>query len=355
MRNLPGPIQDKRSSGFTLVELLVVIAIIGILVALLLPAVQAAREAARRMQCVNNEKNLGLACLNFHDARGNFPVNLDQFSSAAKNGERECQDGAADFFDSPLNSNPSLGHSGRGWIVEVLPYMEEPALFDILSSKQEETFRLLRTIGRGMGHADLRDAIQQQLSTLSCPSDPSATVREGMWYFESVPAASTSYKGNAGDTILKGNGAPTCDVGEEPAIGSRITATDPLEWGSTPDSHNTGSANGILFRANYINPVKIRKITDGTSNTMLVGEGVVSEDYHSAAFFADGSWATAGIPLNFFTYEPDEDVLKNSRWAETRGFKSLHPGGANFVFCDGSVRFILEDIELPGARDPQRR
>ena len=76
----------------------------------------------------------------------------------------------------------------------------------------------------------------------------------------------------------------------------------------------------------------------------MVGENVVSQDFHSTAFFSDGDWATCGIPLNYFIVDATLDELKVQRWYETRGFKSLHPGGAHFVMVDGSVQFVGEDI-----------
>ena len=84
----------------------------------------------------------------------------------------------------------------------------------------------------------------------------------------------------------------------------------------------------------------------------MVGEGVVSQDYHSAGYFADGTWATCGVPLNYFLPEGDPSYIKSQHWNDARGFKSLHPGGAQFVNGDGSVVFINEGVngvaDLPG-------
>ena len=88
----------------------------------------------------------------------------------------------------------------------------------------------------------------------------------------------------------------------------------------------------------------LRKVTDGSSKTFMVGECVVSQDFHSAAYFTDGSWGSCGIPLNFLLIGASDTELKN-RWNEVRGFKSLHPGGAHFVMVDGSVHFISESID----------
>ena len=95
----------------------------------------------------------------------------------------------------------------------------------------------------------------------------------------------------------------------------------------------------------YVDPVKLRTITDGQSNTFMIGESVVSQDHHSAALFADGDWATCSIPLNTFQPEGlDPDVVE-SNWWTGRSFRSLHPGGAQFVYADGSVHFVVEGVD----------
>jgi prepilin-type processing-associated H-X9-DG protein len=105
------------------------------------------------------------------------------------------------------------------------------------------------------------------------------------------------------------------------------------------------SCNGLIFRNSWARPISLRKVGDGASNTFLVGEGVVSQDFHSAAFFADGSWASCGIPLNFLLFGVPDNEIKFDRWNEVRGFKSLHPGGAQFVMADGSVHFVAESMD----------
>src|SRR5262245_29753303 len=149
--------------GFTLVELLVVIAIIGILVALLLPAIQAAREAARRSGCSNNLKNLGLGALNHHDVRKHFPVN----------------NGGPYINESPLG----VKQSGAGWILNMLPQIEEQALYDQFKAGGafDGQFRLnyANKSQTGLGVASTTNGISvpklmaTQLEIVHCPSDPS--------------------------------------------------------------------------------------------------------------------------------------------------------------------------------------
>ena len=101
--------------------------------------------------------------------------------------------------------------------------------------------------------------------------------------------------------------------------------------------------NGIFWRNSYDNPVKLKRVTDGTSNTFLVGESIVEQDLHSAAYFSDGDWATCSIQLNF-TLEGNPNIYKD-QWYNFRGFASRHPGGAEFAMVDGSVHFLAEGID----------
>jgi prepilin-type processing-associated H-X9-DG protein len=310
-----------------------VIAIIGILVALLLPAIQAAREAARRASCVNNLKNIGLACMSYHDARQHLPISIGQWP--------EENDRTGKWIGPNKGSldpeNGGKGWNGKGWIVEILPFMEEQPRYDgIIQGIKSSTlgFGARPTRGSGIGAMSIRPFIQEQLPILSCPSDPSARPSDKQWYWDGVLVATTNYKGCLGDSIINSQGVHTS------------TPDTPFaDFGSQPDCHNTVECNGLIWRNTYFRPIAFRKVEDGTSKTFMVGEGVVEQDYHSAAFFADGDWASCGIPLNFFIIPPTEEELKSQRWLEARGFKSLHPGGAQFVMADGSVHFINEGID----------
>lgn len=336
----------RRADGFTLVELLVVIAIIGILVALLLPAVQAAREAARRAQCQNNLKQLGLASLNYHDTKGAYPVSVGQWAE-----ERNLQgEWIGPSGGSLSRSNGGPGYSGAGWITQVLPFIEEQSLFESIEPGFTGSFTVVGA-GRGMGLRTIRPFLEQQLAAITCPSDESARPSTEQFWWPNTLIATTSYKGVIGDSILpEGEGSSQTPGATVGPYGSSDTADNPdLTRVGSPNCHNTVDCNGVIWRNNYYRPISIRKVTDGTSKTFLIGEGVVSQDFHSAAYFGDGDWATCGVPLNAFDFAADVATIKQE-WYRHRGFKSLHPGGVQFVSCDGSVRFVDEGVSTPAYR-----
>jgi prepilin-type N-terminal cleavage/methylation domain-containing protein/prepilin-type processing-associated H-X9-DG protein len=324
--------------GFTLVELLVVIAIIGVLVALLLPAVQAAREAARRMSCSNNLKNIGLAVLNFENTKKHLPVSISRWAEDVD---------IKGTWIGPNNgkmagSNGGPGYNGKGWIVDILPQLEQPQMHDQIVANYNGDFLIYNAnLGSGVANAKIKDIIATQLPVLTCPSDASAIVSEDQYHWATTSVkratATTSYKGCIGDSAVT-DGSHRGDA-------NATSFTGFPGFGSTPDCHNTTQCNGLIWRGNYFDPVKLSNITDGQSNTILAGESVVEQDYHSAAYFADGSWSSCGIPLNFFRIGWTPEDIKLIDWFDMRGFKSVHPGGAQFVMADGSVHYVSEGVD----------
>jgi prepilin-type N-terminal cleavage/methylation domain-containing protein len=321
---------DFRRSGFTLVELLVVIAIIGILVALLLPAIQAAREAARRTGCANNLKNLGLAALNHHDVRKHFPMSYGAFSP---------------------DESPTV-QPGVGWILEMLPQLEETSLYDQFKAGGAYEGRFREDVADdkvlpNLGIASTKNGIscpkllQTTLSVLSCPSDPSTNkLKDNQFQFDKAPVAVTNYKGVADDTFLGEtfggsypNSNPVSGIYKEPAP----------SYAGPHDCHNNLRCRGIFFRQTYQRPVKIATVTDGTSKTLMIGEDLPDYNRHSAAFYANGDWCSCNIPLNNLINQSPDSIDLNAWW-DQQGFRSKHPGGAQFCLVDGSVRFIQETV-----------
>ncbi len=304
------PVRRTALRAFTLVELLVVIAIIGVLVALLLPAVQAAREAARRSSCVNNLKQIGLAVHLHHEAMGNLPISISPWPG-----------------ESPPSQRPAEGNTGMGWIVRILPYVEQQPLFDLFmqygsSGNMNMNVRRPNT-GTGISSVELSGSpgMQSQLPVVSCPSDPSALeLSIDQWQWRGREVAVTSYKGVIGDTRM-GTGAS-------------------VHQGSVPDCHNTTGCNGMFYRNNFLEPVSFKQVTDGLSNTYMVGEDIPAHNFHSAAFYSNGDYASCHAPLNFKPQPPDP-----VQWPNVMSFRSEHPGGAHFAMADASAQFVSEDID----------
>ncbi len=315
--------RGQRAAAFTLVELLVVIAIIGILVALLLPAVQSAREAARRMQCANNLKQLGLGILNHDSARGHLPIS----------------------YGTGWDNTGGMEQSGAGWILSTLPYLEQQPLHDRFEAAGAFEGNVPKTdicgqgarSNQGIGSVSVCDLTGIQLPSLHCPSDDVAA-DELLPHNWGRKAATTSYKGVLGDTWLGEGNSLFHNNGTLYPSGTYVKI-DPRYSKSNPrDCHHDTRCRGMLFRQTHQNPVELRTVLDGTSKTALVGEDIVSLNGHSVAYYADGDWNSCNIPLNF---------IANSRssWPSARGFKSRHAGGVQFVYVDGSVHFIVDTTD----------
>jgi prepilin-type N-terminal cleavage/methylation domain-containing protein/prepilin-type processing-associated H-X9-DG protein len=341
------PIGRKSSPrGFTLVELLVVIAIIGILVALLLPAIQAAREAARRSQCTNNLKNVALAAITYHDVQKHFPVDEDLYGDPPDNINLINGQWINQPAD-PLRTARKL--SGAGWIVEVLPQLEEEALYDQFQPYLDKQWLFLQQ-GMNDDTPDLRAAIAVQPPVLICPSDEFPGPRNDQYPYSTateVPGAPvfvavTCYKGNAGDTAFnQSDDVPPFNT----PVGYWSGGPEYTASGQRLDCHYGIDCTGIFWRYSYHRGgVKLKEITDGTSHTFLVGEAS-PVDGNSPAWSSEGDWAVTGIGINFDWQNYATCVPAGTCWWNMRGFRSSHPGGVHFAFADGSITFISDNID----------
>ncbi len=300
-------------SAFTLVELLVVIAIIGILVGLLLPAVQQAREAARRMQCSNNVKQIGLAFHNYESATKSFPINY-------------AMRGIPPF----PNTGPGIANSGRSWMQMILPYIEQTNLYnniDFTVGLQPKTSAPTTPVGKN------RLVAATVITNFLCPSDDS---NEGGTLLSrsdlnetNAPAdrwAVTCYKACSGQNWGAGIFSPVL------AVGKNAGSNDGLNRGDGVIASNQTNVNPTT---------KIGHLSDGTSNTFIIGEAMPGWSQWNWWYNPNAVTATCAIPLNRVLKVP-----KNiGDWPNNYSFASRHTGGANFGLGDGSVRFISDSID----------
>ncbi|MEW4453502.1 DUF1559 domain-containing protein [Bremerella sp. JC817] len=296
-----------KRAGFTLVELLVVIAIIGILIALLLPAVQQAREAARRSQCQNNLKQMGLAMHNYHDTYGCFPAGFYRRSYSYST------------FSGP----------GWGWGAMILPQIEQNNRYEALNVMNQFA----------SDDPAILEYSQGLISTYRCPSTPGGDVNPEFKNSDSEPSHGLStYKGVFGDLNTQYN-YPDDDCGYY--SGSCING-----------------GNG-MFSPN--SATKFRDVTDGTTNTVMIGEVPFGQNgtrnsSDDLIKYLGAVWigvTTGGASSNVATHQTLRGVTSSgAQSAEYKingtnqyGFGSHHPGGAQFVLSDASVRFFTENMD----------
>jgi prepilin-type N-terminal cleavage/methylation domain-containing protein/prepilin-type processing-associated H-X9-DG protein len=343
-RDSTGARVSDAHSGFTLVELLVVIAIIGVLVALLLPAVQAAREAARRSQCINNIKQLALACMTYHDTRESFPPALT-YSEAAL-----MRRGNTPTHMVGINANP---FHGPNWAIMILPYLEQQTLYARFDLKEFISADINR---EPRGH---------NIETMLCPTDSAFNTQR----FE-VPAAM------GGDNWARGNYGANSSLSH---MQQDNVAYSPKHTDSAPVWFGTGWAAGLSWTRGIMGgntSLSIKQIEDGTSNTVLLTElraGLSPGDrrgiWAMGMAGASSVWAHSTddcVGPNSCKSGADNILGSNRAVAEigesafnencmgisatgSTSFqaapRSQHVGGINVAFADGSVSFITENIE----------
>lgn len=322
--------RSRSSRGFTLIELLVVIAIIAILIALLLPAVQQAREAARRTQCKNNLKQIGLALHNYHDVANEFPAAL--YSSGRRN--------SASYY-----SGNNTVKNVTGWMM-LLPYMDQATLYNQYDFNQSA----VNSNPYGMPIATINptnaDLVNTKIAMLECPSHDEAGATgissSSVWYPRVPETRRTSY----------------------------LFATGVFTDYDTPWKTNKGDYRQGAFGND--GAAKMRDLRDGSSNVILVGESWGGSTYKTSHYYgpwglsgahtsAHGRVLAAGIggsctsPADDFCYTTgnyparfriNADYNQDGSGRQYAwGFGSGHTGGAQFLFGDGTVRFLSENMD----------
>lgn len=321
--------KNFKRRGFTLIELLVVIAIIAILIALLLPAVQQAREAARRTQCKNNLKQLGLAMHNYHDVSLAFPMGwINDYSHYR-----------------PASGNDIDGHFGVAqedagqwaWSAFILPYIDQAPAFQALNVSSR---RAAFTVAAATPGTEIRRILTTPMAAFRCPSDVGPGINS------------------------EEDRRVTDEAGGNPlqiALSNYVASNRGIAFGSTTVQSDSSDANiGVFFGDSR---TRIRDITDGTSNTLLIGErawtyqssnGFV-ESWAALTFMAGGETSGSGSCVNSSCGFGDAvattsiGINPDNAASTTRPrvtYSSNHTGGAQFALADGSVRFLSENMDL---------
>jgi prepilin-type N-terminal cleavage/methylation domain-containing protein len=342
----------RSRRAFTLVELLVVIAIIGILVALLLPAIQAAREASRRADCTNRLRQIGIALHNYESSYKSLPAGSGLVAGLGAN------------FQDWLEAQGYVGKELEwSWVIGMLPFMEEGDVinqFDRkLDSKTDGT--CFPTSGAVGDLTTNRGKIAVTvIPGLICPSDNRSSnpifddriqtglnvqVVQGLWYV-----------GSMGPTSMGSGGFDNCKYDSTNIMESRRTCMG-CAFGTQEDScapcYKNGKVGDCVQRGLWVGMFgrtpekrKFKQVTDGLSNTYLAGETLPEQHNRASVFNNNFPMSSTAIPLNNMITIVGPITQQNPDFGDGSGFKSMHPGGANMMMGDASVRFVEETIDF---------
>ncbi|MDO4575706.1 MAG: DUF1559 domain-containing protein [Planctomycetia bacterium] len=318
--------RSRSYQAFTLVELLVVIAIIGMLVGLLLPAVQQAREAARQMQCSNNLKQMGLACLNYESSSRAFP--------------------SAGWWWRWTGDPDISGRNQPGsWLYAILPYLEQNSVYQMGADGDPNTVTDVQKVGA-------TDRFVIPLSVYNCPSRRTPTLYTSASYLSyqnansisSAPHAKSDYACNLGS----GTNYPVPEKttpGSASEVKTVLTTWKESDWGVT-----SSTRTGIIFRHSA---VRMGEIRDGTTNTYLLGEKYLNPDKYATgtcvgddAGMYDGADRTT-MKSTYYTTSDLQCVPRQDRQGSDypHAFGSCHAGSFGMAMCDGSAQRVTYSID----------
>jgi len=349
--------RSRGAQGFTLIELLVVIAIIAVLIALLLPAVQAAREAARRIQCTNNLKQIGLAFANYESTNQMFPL------------------GAMTLVSGPSTATwgGETGNNGVSWPALILPYLEQSPVYSAINF----------STGIEINMPGFATAWYTRIGVLSCPSDgDQAGFRNfGSGNGDGQDISATPPAPPGGGALMVPVSNYGASFGDNYCIGPLNngvifpTETPYTTWPPIPGQPRSGwpgyqgtyadingnlppiGAPGVLrgmFDVNDGQTVTLASVTDGTSNTISAGETLPAQRADNNVWEWNSGNYGCTVPINYPS--PQSCALPGNNWGTNNvasrcnytneAFKCHHPGGANFLFVDGSVHFLKQTLNI---------
>ena len=331
--------------GFTLVELMATIAIIGLLIALLLPAVQSARESGRRAACGNNLRQIGLGLQQFNASNGRLPVTTAILygvrgftASDGRNMEAVYWAGTSDplwpeyqrVYQSMRNDTNAAAMAPYTWVTGILPFIEQTALFNL--------FRLDRSSDDPLNIP----AVRTRVSTLVCPSDPYAAqaIMPGRARMPGGTGHGLWYVGSMGPVSQEGSSLTFCPAG---STSPWQTAWCNIDWAGL-----TGKV-GMFAQQNWT-PSRFEQVRDGLSSTILTFESTPAPNSRNSAYLYPTG--TLSIPINLAL--PASDYLAVETNVPTgveplrrvSGPRGTHPGVCGFLMCDGSVQFFAETADF---------
>ena len=328
----------KFRRGFTLIELLVVIAIIAVLIGLLLPAVQQAREAARRAQCANNLKQLGIALHNYHDSMRTFPPNL-------------CPGGTA------------YNYSAGGWGVLAFlnPYLEQTNIYNLMDLSLPTYVRVGSVTTVAGGDPNTIKAVSSIVQTFLCPSDIGKPVDGGYGVTQMGPTNYCANQGSGIDTIgglVAMNGSP---IGADGVFfaDSRIRLEDITDGTSSTAAFSESllgaGADSVTTLPTTVDPRRVYGYLGYTTGIILTDTACATPAFYNLAQRRQFAWYAGEIRCASYNhyYAPNSKsmdcVFNNADYGYTamgwKGARSLHPGGVNMLMCDGAVRFTGNQVD----------